>query len=219
MNISRAFVLPFFLLAMLTGCAAPVEHWIVNTRVSQGDAALDRGNLHEAELAYRLALSVDPKNARARRGFSHVSVDIADADYHQGNFDDALATLVGAAKYDPASVRIQAIRSAIEQAKLKREIVISNYPTYGAAAEELQKGYAALTDQNKLILKSLKRFNYTYDTNDLTRAIQQSYEYQLDVSKNTNRLIAYRQLVESGVPESAKGQPSIAAPASLLPLP
>lgn len=215
----RASMLALAMLATLPSCAGPVEHWIVNTRVSQGDAALDRGNLHEAELAYRLALSVDPKNARARRGFSRVSVDIADSDYHHGNFDDALATLVGAAKYDPASVRIQAIRSAIEQAKLKREIVISNYPTYGAAADELQKGYAALTDQNKMILKSLKRFNYTFDTNDLTKAIQQSYEYQLDVSKNTNRLIAYRQLVESGVPESAKGLPAAAAPASLLPLP
>lgn len=218
MNIPRVLALSM-LVVSLSGCAAPVKRWIVNTRVSQGDGALDRGNLHEAELAYRLALSVDPKNARARRGFSQVSVDIADADYHHGNFDDALATLVGAAKYDPASVRIQAIRSAIEQAKLKREIVISNYPTYGAAAEELQKGYSTLTDQNKLILKSLKRFNYTYDTNDLTSAIQQSYEYQLDVSKNTNRLIAYRQLVESGVPESAKGLPAVAAPASLLPLP
>ncbi|MDP9112018.1 MAG: tetratricopeptide repeat protein [Candidatus Eremiobacteraeota bacterium] len=219
MNVPRALALLLLVAITLPGCAGPVERWIVNTRVSQGDGALDRGNLHEAELAYRLALSVDPKNVRARRGFSLVSVDIADADYHHGNFDDALATLVGAAKYDPTSVRIQAIRSAIEQAKLKREIVISNYPTYGAAAEELQKGYAALTDQNKLILKSLKRFNYTFDTNDLTSAIQQSYEYQLDVSKNTNRLIAYRQLVESGVPESAKGLPAVAAPASLLPLP
>lgn len=219
MRMFRAAAFSLAIVATLPSCAGPVERWIVNTRVSQGDGALERGNLHEAELAYRLALSVDPKNARARRGFAQVSVDIADSDYHHENFDDALATLAGAAKYDPTSVRIQAIRSAIEQAKLKREIVISNYPTYGAAADELQKGYAALTDQNALILKSLKRFNYTFDTNDLTSAIQQSYEYQLDVSKNTNRLIAYRQLVESGVPESAKGLPNVAAPASLLPLP
>jgi len=219
MKILRLAALCLTVAVALPGCAAPIERWIVNTRVSQGDAALERGNLHEAELAYKLALSVNPKNARARRGFAQVSVDIADSDYHHGNFEDALATLAGAAKYDPTSVRIQAIRSAVEQAKLKREIVISNYPTYGAAADELQKGYAAMTDQNKLILKSLKRFNYTFDTNDLTSAIQQSYEYQLDVSKNTNRLIAYRQLVESGVPESAKGLPSVAAPASLLPLP
>jgi len=205
---------------VLAGCAGPVERWVVNTRVNQGDVALDRGNLHEAELAYQLALRVNPKDARARRGFSQVAIDIADSDYHHGNFEDALATIPAAAKYDPGSVRLQAIRTAIEQAKLKREIVISNYPTYGAAADELLKGYAALTVSDKLILKSLKRFNYTYDTSDLTKAIEGSYELQLALATNTNRLIAYRQLVESGVPESQKGQTATtAAPASLLPLP
>ncbi|HEY8314310.1 MAG TPA: tetratricopeptide repeat protein [Candidatus Baltobacteraceae bacterium] len=206
-------------LALLTttGCAGSIESWIVNTRVKQGNVALQRGSLHEAELAYRLALRVNPKDPRARTGFSQVSLDIANADYRHGNFDDALATLIGAAKYDPGSVRLQALRSAIDQARLKREIVISNYPTYSTAGEQIQKSYATLNVQNKLILRSLVRFNYTYDTNDLTRAIEQSYEMQLDIAKNTNRLIAYRQLVDSGVPAS-KGETTTPA-ASLLPLP
>jgi len=47
-----------------SGCAAPVERWIVNTRVHQGDTALARGSLHEAATAYRLALRISPKDAR-----------------------------------------------------------------------------------------------------------------------------------------------------------
>lgn len=213
-------VLTCALLAMsLSGCAGTVERWIVNTRDNQGTIALERGNLQEAELAYRLALRVDPSDERARSGFSQVSIALADANYSRGNFDDALATLNAAAKYDPGSVRVQGLRTAIEQAKLKREIVISNYPTYAAAGEQLQKAYATLNEQNRLVRKHLTRFDYTYDTDDLTRAIAQSYEMQLDLAKNTNRLIAYRQLVESGAPESTKSATATSPGSSLLPLP
>lgn len=201
------------------GCAGPVERWIVDTRVNQGAAAQDRGNLHESLLAYRLALRVAPSNPQARSGFSSVSIEIADNDYKHARFDDALATLNAAVEYDPGSVRVEALRSQIEQAKLKREIVISNYPTYSSAGAQIAKSYVSLEESNAAILHSLRRFNYSYDTSDLTKAIQQSYELNLEVAKNTNRLIAYRQLVESGVPEAAKGQQTLAPAASLLPLP
>ncbi|MEO6912438.1 MAG: hypothetical protein ABI182_00280 [Candidatus Baltobacteraceae bacterium] len=203
----------------MEGCAGSVERWIVNTRVNQGASALDRGNLHESLLAYQLALRVGPNDPRARAGFSAVSMEIADNDYKHAHFDDALATLNAAAKYDPGSVRVEALRSQIEQAKLKREIVVSNYPTYSSAGAQIAKAYISLAESNAALLHSLKRFNYSYDTNDLTKAIQQSYELNLEVAKNTNRLIAYRQLVESGVPEAAKGQQSLMPAASLLPLP
>jgi tetratricopeptide (TPR) repeat protein len=207
-------------LVSTTGCAGTVEHWIVNTRVNQGDVALQNGSLHEAETAYRLALRVSPKDVRARQGFATVSAMIAEADYRRGDFDDAMSTINDAQKYDPQSVRLQALRSQIDDARLKREIVISNYPTYEAAGLQIQTAYSALNDQAKDILKSLKRFNYTYDTQDLTKAIQNSYELQLDVAKITNRLIAYRQLVESGVPASEKSAAaSTSAGGSILPLP
>jgi tetratricopeptide (TPR) repeat protein len=203
-----------------TGCAGTVEHWIVNTRVNQGDVALDRGSLHEAETAYRLALRVNPRDPRARAGFATVSGMIAESDYRRGNFDDALDTLNDAQKYDPQSVRLQALRAQIDDARLKREIVISNYPTYHSAGQQIQTAYGTLNDQAAAILKSLKRFNYTYDTQDLTKAIQNSYEMQLEVAKLTNRLIAYRQLVESGVPAAEKAAAaSTGAGGSLLPLP
>jgi len=202
----------------LTGCSRTVEHWIVNTRVNQGDVALDRGSLHEAETAYRLALRVNPRDARARAGFAKVSALIAEADYRRGDFDDAMTTIDDAQRYDPQSVRLLALRSQIDDARLKREIVIANYPTYEGAGLQLQTAYATLNDSTKDILKNLKRFSYTYDTQDLTKAIRTSYELQLDVVKNTNRLIAYRQLVESGVPAAEKGD-TLAPAGSLLPLP
>lgn len=211
-------LLSLVLLLGAGGCSRTVEHWIVNTRVNQGDVALNRGSLHEAETAYRLALRVNPKDQRARAGFAKVSALIAEADYRRGDFDDAMSTIDDAQKYDPQSVRLLALRSQIDDARLKREIVISNYPTYEGAGLQLQTAYATLNDSTKDILKSLKRFSYTYDTQDLTKAIRTSYELQLDVAKNTNRLIAYRQLVESGVPTAEKGE-TLAPTGSLLPLP
>lgn len=203
----------------LQGCAGTVEHWIVNTRVNQGQVALQRGRLHEAATAFRLALRVNPHDVRARAGFARASADIAEDDFRKGDFDDATATLNEAQKYDPQNVRLQALHSQMEDARLKREIVISNYPTYEGAGLQIQTAYGTLSEQTKAILTSLKRFNYTYDTQDLTRAIEDSYELQVDVAKNTNRLIAYRQLVESGVPGSASSAAAAASPGSLLPLP
>ncbi len=219
MRIIRTVICISGLILAVEGCAGSVERWIVTTRVNQAAAAQDRGNLHESLLAYQLALRVSPLNSQARAGFSSVSIEIADNDFKHARFDDALATLNAAAKYDPGSVRVEGLRSQIEQSKLKREIVISNYPTYSSAGAEIGKAYMTLAESNAGVLHSLRRFNYSYDTNDLTKAIQQSYELNLDVAKNTNRLIAYRQLVESGVPEAAKGQQSLAPAASLLPLP
>jgi tetratricopeptide (TPR) repeat protein len=218
LNRLRLFACAAALIAALEGCAGTVEHWIVNTRVNQGDVALQRGSLSEAETAYRLALRVNPRDPRARAGFSQVSAAIAEADYRKGDFDDAMAVLSEAQKYDPQSVRLQALRSQIEDARLKREIVISNYPTYERAGLQLQDAYSTLNVQTKSILRSLKRFSYTYDAQDLTRAIQDSYELQLEAAKNTNRLSAYRQLVQSGVPASTGAQTS-APSGSLLPLP
>jgi tetratricopeptide (TPR) repeat protein len=217
--VSRSIVFAAIaLLLTTTGCAGDLEHWIVNTRVNQGDVALARGSLHEAETAYRLALRVNPRDPRARAGFSQVSADLAEVDYRKGDFDDAMAAINEAQRYDPQSVRLQALRTLIDDARLKREIVSSNYPVYERAGTQIQDAYSTLNVQTKSILRSLKRFSYTYDTEDLTRAIQDSYELQLDVAKNTNRLIAYRQLVESGAPASTGAQTTTAS-GSLLPLP
>lgn len=202
----------------LSGCAGSVQNWIVNTRVHQGDVALEQGHVADAELAYKLALHVDPKNERARAGFIEAAAGLAQSLYTKGDFDDATATIGDALKYDPESVRLSALKASLDQAKLKREIVISNYPTYREAGVQIARAYEQLDITNKVILRDLKRFSYTYDPQDLTSAIKQSYSLQLDVVKNTNRLISYRQVVQSGVPVSAP-QGTSASAASLLPLP
>lgn len=202
---------------LLGGCAGPIERWIVDARIHQGEVALQRGNVKDAQLSYSLALKIDPANERARAGFVESSADLAQAQYSKGAFDDALTTIASGLKYDPSSVRLAAMRGQIEDAKLKREIVISNYPTYKEAGLQIQHAYAELDVANKTILASLKRFSFTYDTDELTAAIKNSYDLELDVARNTNRLIAYRQVVSSGVPETTHATSLNAS--SLLPLP
>jgi tetratricopeptide (TPR) repeat protein len=202
---------------LITGCAGPIERWIVDTRIHQGEVALARGNVKDAQLSYSLALKLDPTDNRARAGFVESSADLAQLQYSKGTFDDALETIASGLRYDPSSVRLAALHGQIEDAKLKREIVISNYPTYKEAGLQLQHAYQQLNMTNKTILANLKRFAYTYDTDDLTAAIKSSYDLELDVARNTNRLIAFRQVVSSGVPESVHTTNLNAS--SLLPLP
>jgi len=203
---------------LLNGCASSIERWIVNTRVHQGEVALVRGNALDAELAFRLALRVDPRDPRARAGFVEAAADLARLEYTKGSFDDALATVDEGLAVDAQSAPLAALKATIEQAKLQREIVLTNYPTYRAAGTEIQRAYQQLNLVNALLLRDLKRFGYTFDTSDLTSAIKRSYELQLDLARDTNRLILYRQLVSSGVP-AAPAESTTFGAASLLPLP
>ncbi|MBV8116612.1 MAG: tetratricopeptide repeat protein [Candidatus Eremiobacteraeota bacterium] len=206
------------LMVGLSGCAGSIQQWIVNTRVHQGEIALDRGDVRDAELAYRLALHVNPKDPRAQGGYVRAAAALAQAEYAKGDFDGALATIDDGLAVDPQSVRLAALKRSIDQARLKREIVISNYPSYREAGVALAHSYEQLNVTNKLLLRGLKRFSYTFDANDLTDAIKRSYELQLEIVKNGNHLILYRQLVTSGVPETAS-QSTTSNTTSLLPLP
>ena len=201
----------------LSGCAGSIQQWIVNTRVHQGEIAFDRGDVRDAELSYQLALRVDPKDPRAQSGYVRAAAGLAQAQYARGNFDDALATIRDGLRVDPESVRLAALKRTIDDARLKREIVISNYPSYREAGAALARSYEQLDVTNKQLLRSLKRFSYTFDDADLVDAIKRSYELQLDVAKNAGRLISYRQLITSGVPGSASEAPP--STTSLLPLP
>ncbi|HZV77285.1 MAG TPA: hypothetical protein VFF63_05990 [Candidatus Babeliales bacterium] len=204
--------------AVLAGCAASIEHWIVNTRVHQGEVAMARGNARDAELAFRLALRVDPANAPARSGYVEAAAALARLEYAKGAFEDALATVDEGLSVDPESAPLAALKATLDQAKLQREIVIANYPTYRTAGLEIQRAYAQLNVTNALLVRNLKRFGYTFDTDELTAAIKRSYELELELTRNTNRLILYRQLVSSGVPETPSEGTTFGA-ASLLPLP
>lgn len=202
----------------LAGCASSVQQWIVNARVHQGEIALEREDARDAELAYRLALRVDPKDPRAQSGYVRAAAAFAQELYAKGDFDGALATIRDGLVVDPESVRLAALKRTIDQARLNHEIVVSNYPSYREAGAALARSYEQLDVTNKQLLRSLKRFNYTFDDVDLVNAIKRSYELQLDIAKNGNRLIAYRQLVTSGIPASTS-ETGAPATTSLLPLP
>ena len=101
---------------------------------------------------------------------------------------------------------------------MKRAIVVSNYPTYGETGLALRKAYAALNKENNAIVATLQRFDYSYDSTELGRAIAASHRLDADVARLTARLASYRQLVESGSPERS-GEAPLAPAASLLPLP
>jgi tetratricopeptide (TPR) repeat protein len=201
-----------------TGCARGVAGLIVETRNHQGDLALAHQNFADAASAYNLALRVAPDDEHARAGLAAVQLQIAYQDYTLSKFDSALAALEVAAKYDPQSVRLAELKAAVEQARVKREIVLSNYPTYKETGLQLRREYAQLRKESTLIVSTLQHFDYSYDANDLDRAIRQSDALGGAVAKLTARLVGYRQLVEAGAPEQ-KGQSTLTPAASLLPLP
>jgi tetratricopeptide (TPR) repeat protein len=202
-----------------TGCATSIAHWIVQTRDHQGDVALLHKNYADASIAYQLALKIDPKDKHAAAGLTSVQVHLAQIAFASSKFDEAIADLLIAAKVSPSDERVEALRSQIEQSEIKRDIVVSNYPAYSETGEQIRHSYESVKDESAAISLALKRFNYTYDTGDLTKAIQLSYELNAEVARYTNRLVLFRQLVESGVPERSHTAESLAAPASVLPLP
>ena len=221
----RRFVVRALALAVLastllatTGCAGGISRWIVQTRNHQGDIAVEHENPTDTSVAYQLALRVDPANVHARTGLVGVQAQLAQDLFTASRFDDAVKALNVAARYAPGDARIEALRSQIEQAEIKREIVVSNYPAYRETGAALQRAYAQVKTQSQAIVATLHRFDYTYDSNELSQAIRESYELDAQIVRLTDRLIQYRQLVDSGVPEDTDTNAQ-APPASLLPLP
>ncbi|MEO6990770.1 MAG: hypothetical protein ABI346_04025 [Candidatus Baltobacteraceae bacterium] len=217
----RLFALVVLLMLPLgTGCSNnAVRRYVLETRNRQGDMALANDNYQDASVSYRLALRIDPKNAHARAGQVAVQIKLASQFYRKSDFEDALGALAVASKYDPQNVRVDEIRSEIEQARTLREIVVANYPTYRENGQALRRSYATLKGLSNRIVGQLQLFDFTYDSSHLTAALADSYALGEEVNRNTNRLINYRQLVESGAPELGKKGGALAPAASLLPLP
>jgi len=179
---------------------------------------LEKGALKDASLAYRLALQVSPTDEHARAGLAAVQIKIAENLFRTSKFDEALTALGVASTYDPQNVRLAEIRSDIEGAKVKREIVLSNYPTYKETGEQIRRAFVQLPKLNTRIVAGLTRFNYTYDSSHLTQAIRDSYILGEEVTRDTNRLIQFRQQVETGS-QNRSGDVPDAPAGSLLPLP
>jgi tetratricopeptide (TPR) repeat protein len=211
-------LLAVFLAVGTTGCASSIAQWIVRTRNHQGDVATAHANYADASNAYQLALKIAPNDAHARDGLVTVQLRLAQAYFTAARFDDAIDALAVASKYSPNDEQVRGLRGQIEQSQIQRDIVLSNYPAFRVSGASIQRSYGQLKTQVQDISTALKRFDYTYDTNDLSAAIRGSYVLNDEVTRLTNRLVLYRQLVESGVPETTT-EKNLAPPASLLPLP
>jgi tetratricopeptide (TPR) repeat protein len=218
-QVFRALALGVVLALAAGGCAAGISDAIVTTRNHQGDLALANANYADAAVAYRLALQLSPHDEHARAGLAEVQLKLADQLYENSKFDEALASLAIAAKYDPQSVRLAALRSEIDDARIKREIVVSNFPAYRDTELAIRRSYAQLKMQSAAVVAALQRFDYTYDSAQLSKAIRASFELNQEVGRLSQRLINYRQLVESGSPVKATETSTASSATSLLPLP
>lgn len=217
-NIDRAAAAVAAALAVgLSACAGTVTHWMVDLRTSQGDAALANSSLVEAEKEYELALKLDPHNVHARSGLAKVLFLQARADFTNSKLDQAQLDIQGARTYAPDDAAMQALANQIDQAKIRREIVLANYPLYESVGASLADSLKTLTATEKEIGKQLKAFNADFDTAHLTRAIIASYDLEDGAHRVTARLVSYRSLVSSGAPKSRA--PVESETPNLLPIP
>jgi tetratricopeptide (TPR) repeat protein len=201
----------------LAGCARPITRWMVNLRTSQGDTALLKPSLPEAKKEFELALALDPKNLHARAGLAKTLYLTARADFTNSKLDEAAAEITEALKYAPNDAEALALAGEIDQAKIRREIVISNYPLYGSISSALKPVFKDIVASNNEVEKQVKLFSNDFDTAHLTRAIVDAYDLEDEAHRMTQRLIGYRALVTSGQTKTVA--PAAAQAPALLPIP
>jgi hypothetical protein len=191
---------------ILTGCAGAMTSWLVNLRNSQGDSALANGKLVEAQKEYQLALAL-----------AQVLFQKASANFLAAKLDFAETEVRDALKYAPDDANAQALASEIEQAKIRRDIVIANYPAYASVGASIGASLKSVAATNKDIAKQVTAFGYDYDPTHLSKAIAEAYALQDELVRITQRLASYRTLVQAGVPKT-QGQITTDTP-NLLPIP
>jgi tetratricopeptide (TPR) repeat protein len=200
-----------------SGCAGPITQWMIGLRNSQGDTALARPDLPAAEKEYRLALALDPKNAHARSGLAEVLYLRAKQDFAGSKLDEAATEITQSLQYGPDDAAALALANEISQAKIRREIVISNYPLYGSINAALVPVFKSIAESNAIMAKDVKAFSSDFDTVHLTKAIVTSYDIEDEIHRLALRLITYRGYVTSGQAKAEAATESSAP--SLLPIP
>jgi tetratricopeptide (TPR) repeat protein len=200
-----------------SGCAGTVTHWMVDLRSSQGDSAAAHDSFQEASKEYALALKLDPHNEHAREGLASVLFLQARSEFVRSKLDQAQLDIQEARKYAPDDVAMQALANQIDQAKIRREIVLANYPLYEAVGTSLTDSLKTLTASQKEVAKQLKAFESDFDTTHLTKAIVASYDLEDEAHRVTVRIASYRSLVSSGAPKARA--PAQSETPNLLPIP
>lgn len=214
----RLFILIALVCALATsGCAGPITEWMINLRNAQGDTALARPSLLEAEKEYRLALALDKKNAHARTGLARALYLQARADFIESHLDEAADEVTQSLHYDPNDAAALALFNQIAQAKIRREVVIANYPLYGSIHAALAPTFKTVAESGKEIQLQVHLFASDFDPAHLTKAIATSYDLEDEVHRLGQRLVVYRGYVTSGAAKAAATTESSAP--SLLPIP
>lgn len=202
----------------LCGCSAAFKDRIVDLRNAQADAALQNDNVVEAEKEYSLALALAPNNEHARTGIAKVAYLHAKSDMAAGDIDGALIEVQKALKYAPKDAASLDLASAIDQAKIRRDVVVANFPLYKASTDAIRELLKANTLTNKNIQLQLHLFNTDYDIAHLRKAIALSTELEYEDHRVTQRLSALRAQMEAGSPGGAPAQSAEPVP-GLLPVP
>jgi len=199
---SLAILVALGLAVSAPGCAGSVTNWLINLRNAQGDSAMASNNLIEARKEYELALALAPRDHHARAGLAEVLYLTARANFINSKLDDAELQVKEALKYVPDDPNTQALASEIEQARIRRDIVLANYPSYKPVGSEILTSLKLLITTDKDVQKQVAAFAYDYDPAHLTKAIAESYVIQDDIARITQRIAAYRSLVQAGVPRA-----------------
>ncbi|MBV8083026.1 MAG: hypothetical protein JO347_12615 [Candidatus Eremiobacteraeota bacterium] len=202
----------------LGGCSSLFSDRIVDLRNAQADAALQTNNIVEAEKEYALALALAPNNDHARNGLAHVAYLHAQADIEAGNIDEAQIEINKALKYAPKDSAALDLASVIDQARIRRDVVVANFPAYKASSDVIREMLKANALSNKSIDQQLHQFNTDYDAAHLRKAIALSTDLQDEDQRVTARLGALRAQIEAGAPGETRVQSTEEVP-GLLPIP
>jgi len=178
---------------------------------------MENNNLVEARKEYELALALAPGDHHARAGLAQVLYLTAREDFINSKLDDAEIQVKEALKYAPQDPNTQALSSEIEQARIRRDIVLGNYPSYKSVGAGILTSLKLVITTDKDIQKQVAAFAYDYDLAHLTKAIEESTVMQDDVAGITQRITAYRALVQAGVPRAQA--PIETETPNLLPIP
>lgn len=208
----------FVLALSLCGCTGAFRNQLVALRNAQADAALQSQNVVEAEKEYSLALSLAPNDEHARAGLARSLYLHAKANLVTGDIDEAYIEVQKALKYAPKDAAVLDLATAIDEAKIRRDIVVSNFPSYKTSSDAISAMLKANGQSNKDIQLQIHDFHIDYDAAHLNKAIAQSFDLEEEQHRVTQRLIAYKGQLEGGAPGQTRAQPQVEMP-GLLPIP
>ena len=216
-RVSAAFAAAALMVAA-TGCSNVLVDRIVDLRNAQADAALANHNTAEAENEYGLALRLAPKNEHARAGLVRALYLRAQENYANGKINDAALEVQRGLTYAPKDAGLLDLASVIDQAKIRRDVLVGNFPTYKAMGDSISELLSANAMSSRDIQRELHLFRTDYDVVHLRRAIELSALLEDEQHRVTQRLVAYKGQIETGAPVEARPSAQSESP-GLLPIP